>query len=53
MELQMPAAPKGLSEEKATRIMIGLRNETRIMIGLRNERTLRKFWITPARLGIL
>jgi hypothetical protein len=40
MELQMPATSKGLSDEKATRIMIGLRN----------GRTLRKFWITPARL---
>jgi hypothetical protein len=32
--------PPGLSDEKATRILIGLRN----------GRTLRKFWITPARL---
>jgi hypothetical protein len=40
MELQMPATPKGLSDEKAARIMLGLRS----------GRTLRKFWVSSATL---
>jgi hypothetical protein len=40
MELQMPATPKGLSDEKAARIMVGLRG----------GQTPREFGVTPASL---